>query len=86
MKKIIKLKNTTIKIDNNFKEQMATANRSVLQKSNVNDSGRFEEMQIYLEEYDVETRRKVKEVYDSYLEKVQQSNSTITGEEAPPEY
>ena len=41
MKKIIKLKNTTIKIDNNFKEQLATPNRSLLQKSNVNDSGRF---------------------------------------------
>ena len=48
MKKIIKLKNTTVKIDNNFKEQLATANKSLLQKSNMNESGRFEEMQIYL--------------------------------------
>ena len=53
MKKIIKLKNTSLKIDNNFKEMLSNASKPQLQNSNVKEDQKFEEMQIFLEEFDV---------------------------------
>ena len=48
MKKIIKLKNTSIKIDTTFKDQLASLKETSQSNSNVQEDFKAEEMQNYL--------------------------------------
>jgi hypothetical protein len=66
MKRIIKLKNISTKIDHSFKEQLAFFNQSSAQPSRpqppFEGDQKYEEMVNFLDEFDAEMRRRTKEM------------------------
>ena len=78
MKKIIKLKNASIRVDASLKEQLNAIRQSQpAMNSSKEEPGRLEEMQNFLEEFDVDTRRQARAMADLRLKQLEEQDQML---------